>query len=150
MRMSDEIVESALDVGAPVRQLSEEEVSRVVSALIAKFCARPGRWLWERVDTSVALQDADAWTLIAAFASDRPILLVESARGWEGIEFASTVDVVRVLGDLPGFEFVLSNASTDYFLAFNHHDFLVADGSAKQHFAHLFAARRTRHDPPHE
>ena len=43
--------------------------------------------------------------------------------------------LVRLLGDLPPMEFYLTNAATEYLLCFNHHDYLIACGSAREWLA---------------
>jgi hypothetical protein len=125
--------EIARAVGSPgIRgaALPHEDALRVLERLRERF-ARPRSFpLWERAPATFSRQDAKAWSWIGEYFAGSSILLLEEEASARGFQFERGVDLQRVLEETFGFEFYVTDASCDAFLCFNHHDVLIAAGSA--------------------
>ena len=111
-------------------ELSQAE-AREKLAVMERAFATPGAGpLWERLQESSALRDAEGWRKIAEFVSGSALLLVQDAQGVCAFRFTCAADLIRVLDHCPGFEFYVCDDEVKYVLAFNHHDMLVGAGSA--------------------
>jgi hypothetical protein len=131
-----DIVEESAAIGVVAQLMPQDVVDTRVRSLIDRFRVRSGRWIWEQLAADISWQDPEAWRLIASFRDDGPLaLLLENNDRWSGVEFASACDITRVLESTWGFEFLITNERTDYFIAFNHHDYLLVSGSAVEQFS---------------
>jgi len=89
-------------------------------------------WLWEYLNDSLAIQNPSAWRWISEFNTTDPIILFFNPSDEKSaFEFPDIHNIIDILKDTFGFEFYLCNKNLDYLLCFNHHDFLIACGTAK-------------------
>lgn len=128
----DEILEVAQAVGADVVQLPFAEAERIRSQLLAKFTSgNTSGYMWENLQNDVSLQDPDGWRWIADYADSEPVvILFNSYQDPSMLLFATASQVAPVISECTGFEFYITDEDTNYLLAFNHHDFVIAVGAA--------------------
>ena len=80
---------------------------------------------------------------IGEFAATQPtVMLFQPENELAMIEFRHGSDIGAVLGECFGFEFYLTSHTLDYFLVFNHHDCVVAAGSARDWLASRASVER--------
>ena len=130
--IADEIALAVQLVNAHVRMLPKDESEHIKSLLAIKLnVARPLWHLWENVTHDVSVCDQESWKWIAEFVKDTTVVMFFNEDDESTvIEFQDGKDVVPVLAETSSFEFYLTDYSVSYTLCFNHHDYLVATGSA--------------------
>jgi hypothetical protein len=128
-----EVLRAADHFGFRLQVLDADQTAPLWHRLAQRF-GEPGRGrrLWEQLSQRAAVQDPDAWCWIANFLSDEPVLMLfDPSDEVVGVRFAHGSQVVPVLAESFGFEFYVTNEQLEFLLCFNHHDFLIAAGSAK-------------------
>ncbi|EKQ50589.1 MULTISPECIES: DUF6756 family protein [unclassified Clostridium] len=117
-----------------VREVPEKEADEIVNNTITKYTKGSNdRYLWEGFINEVSVQDKDAWQWIDKFIDNsEAIMFFNPLDEKRAFLFSNGKDVVETLSETYGFEFYLTNRTLDYLLCFNHHDVLIANGSAKE------------------
>lgn len=134
----DELIQAAKLVHATLREPEPAERDRIRALVAGRFTAAGNstrRFLWEDVRGATAVQNPEAWRWIADFFSGRAepvIIFFNPADEPAMFAFRHGAQVVPVLEETPAFEFYLTDAEATYLLCFNHHDFLIAAGTAAQ------------------
>jgi hypothetical protein len=131
-----EINESAQKLHADFREISYEEAAQKRIQLMTKF-AGSDRWTfpWDHlIHPNIATYrdiDGNAYLLISDFIKhSKTLMLFNEEDERAGFEFRNGTHVVPVLDECLDFEFYLTNEELDYFICFNHHDYLITAGTA--------------------
>ena len=130
----DEITSAASRAGIQGSILNRRATETLFNQLVNLF-GTPGssRPLWEMLTDGFGVQNADGWAWPSEFTASRPcIILFDPKEEVVAFELTDGAELVTLLADCTGFEFYVTNKSTRYLLSFNHHDFLVAAGEAKE------------------
>ena len=132
--LRDEIQQAAAGAGIQVRELAKAEAASIRHAVRSKFARDMNAdYLWKELRDDFAVQDANAWRWIDEFVGDRrTVMFFDELEETSAFEFERGVDVVRILEETIGFEFYLTNDAIDYVMCFNHHDYLIAAGTAAE------------------
>ncbi len=141
----DHVRAAAKAVNAQITELPGEESRRVRTAVrrkfadksrvpVAGFTARRmlDSWpLWEALHGTVGVQALDGWRWVSDFVGNNEVIMFFNEDEDQAMfRFADGAQVVPVLEECTPFEFYLTNDSTDYLICFNHHDVLIAAGTA--------------------
>lgn len=120
-----------------VRELDEAERTRLLDDVFAKY-TRGYRYSWAMWESKffaehVGLRAEDGWRWCGDLVgSQEVVLFFNSSDDKAMFMVAGGDDLVNILGEMPRREFYLTNASTDYLLCFNHHDYLIACGATRE------------------
>ena len=151
-----EIIESAQKVNADFIELSYEESARKRIQLMTKFSGSD-RWTfpWEHlIHTDIATyrdMDGKAYLLISDFIQhDKTLMLFNEDDERAGFEFRDGAYIVPILDECLSFEFYLTNDKFDYFICFNHHDYLITAGTAADWLKSLLDEDRELRKPIEE
>lgn len=133
MKISEEIIKTALDSGICVKELPNEYVKRIKKAIFKKYVqSQPGTFLWEHFIHPSVIADSNGWEKICTYIGENNCLMF-----FDDIEDKSVIlisngnDLYKLLNMMFGFEFYITNFETDYLVCFNHHDCLLGCGTAK-------------------
>jgi hypothetical protein len=139
-RINAEIKRAAAEAAVDVKELTDSECQHIRQALLQKYTSGLTDWplwIWEHVQDEYATQCPDGWRAIGDFAADSDVVLFFNPKDDQSIFlFHSGRDVVRVLGECSGFEVYFTDLGTSFLLIYNHHDYLVACGTAKEWAKH--------------
>jgi hypothetical protein len=131
-----EIKQAAQTVGAVVYELSYEETTLKRIALMTKF-AGSDDWTfpWQHLNyPNIATYrdiNGNAYQLITDFVKySKVFMLFNKDDERAGFEFNNGADIVPILDICLSFEFYLTNQEIDYFICYNHHDYLITSGTA--------------------
>ena len=131
--LRDSIFEIVQVTGFTVRELSVIEKEGIRRMLREKYERDlPTRALWERLNNAFSVRDPKAWEWIGTFVGDSNALLIttEYEHDDTAFEFKNGKELTEVLGETTNFEFYVTDACASYLFCFNHHDYLLAAGSA--------------------
>jgi hypothetical protein len=151
-----EINESAQKLNADFVELSYEEAAKKRVQLMTKF-AGSDQWTfpWDHLTHSnIATyrdMDGNAYQLISDFIKHSETLMLfneEDERA--GFEFRDGAQIVPTLDECLSFEFYLTNEELDYFICFNHHDYLITAGTAADWLKSLLDENRELKKPIRE
>jgi hypothetical protein len=127
----NEIIEVTKLTNASISELAPEEQQEIRRQIFLKFVHDKPRWIWEGLTDKVAVQNPDAWRWVSDFVMNAEVLMFFNKQDEIAIfKFDDGSQLVPVLSECTGFEFYLTNATTDYLICFNHHNFLIAAGTA--------------------
>jgi hypothetical protein len=127
----NEIIRAASDQGSRIRILDAGETDRLIEQLRRRYAANgSSTFLWEDIRSRVSVRDAEAWRWIGDFLASESTIMLIINESPVAIEFVNGNQVTSLLDDTYGFEFYLINRALEYLLCFNHHDVLIAAGSA--------------------
>ena len=105
-------------------------LDRVIEAFAGPSLAH--RALWERLEDTSAIHDADGWRRISEMLPDAPVtMLIDDADGVSGVEISRGKLVAEVLSRTVGFVFYVVSPRLEYLICFNDHDLLIGAGAAK-------------------
>ena len=132
--------------GIPCSVLTAEEANQFLQRVQGCFSVR--RWpLWEYIENDVYVNDPEAWLWMKEFLGDEPAFFFFNPEDDKEIfRFQHAKAVVDVLEDCFGFEFYISDENLSYLLCFNHHDMLIAAGTAKQWLEARTANRKPKEE----
>lgn len=133
MKISKEIGKVAEANKIPIETLALEQVKRVKDNIYEKYSNNSkSAFLWEDfVDFSV-VNNKDGWALIADFVDDKECLMFFDDREDKSVlQINGGKDLYKILIEMYGFEFYITNFMTEYLICFNHHDCLMGCGTAK-------------------
>jgi hypothetical protein len=126
-----ELLAAAQQTHTLITELDAAASSRLVTAAAQKFAGGRRYWLWEALAACPAVQDSDGWRWVGDLIGNSPTLMFFNEGDGEMVfELSSGAAVSLVLGECFMFEFYLTNAELDYLICHNHHDVIVACGSA--------------------
>lgn len=130
--IGEEITDAASELGIELIELSNEEFECIRTNIKKIYANRPGLFLWEKLTDRISVNDSDAWQYIDEFIGDKEsILFFNEDEERKAFVIESGSDLVAILGKTSYFEFYITNKNASYLLVFNHHDYLIACGEAK-------------------
>ena len=154
----DQLNAAAKLTNSKVTELPLSECNDVRARVLRKFISerdmppagfstrrRQDTWpLWESLQDMVSVQNAEAWRWVSDFVGHTSTIMFFNEDETQSMfRFVDGSQVVAVLGECYPFEFYLTNDATAYLLCFNHHDFLIAAGTAA-----LWLEQQLRNQPP--
>lgn len=135
--ISEWISQAAMATGDTVQKLEPTEVDRILESIRRRFTAgdQDRRNLWEEFEDDLSRKCIDGWQRLCEFPEPHPLILFQDTSEFEGFSFPASESLHRVLAESPGFEFYLTNAEAAFVICFNHHDYLIGVGTAKDWLA---------------
>ncbi|MDX1993321.1 MAG: DUF6756 family protein [bacterium] len=133
-KLGEVVGDTAQQLSISYRQHTLDESRRIHREVVQKFTTLQHEpfWLWEHLNDAVAVRNGEGWRWISEFETQEAILFFFNSHDEEIIfEFQRMSDIVTVLEETQHFEFYLCDRSCTYLLCFNHHDYLIASGVAK-------------------
>ncbi|NLM35481.1 MAG: hypothetical protein GX206_08590 [Clostridiales bacterium] len=132
--ISEEIRSAANRLMIKAEEIPTKEAEEIINKVITIYArGNIDRYIWERVTNEVAINHKDAWQWINTFISNsEAIMFFNPSDEKKAYRLSNGDDVVTILSETYGFEFYITNKEADYLLCFNHHDVLIACGSAKE------------------
>lgn len=134
MKISKEIGKIANIYKIPINMLTVEQVENVKKSINQKYLNKnKSTFLWESfVDFSI-VNDKEGWIKIADFVENKKCLMFfADCEDRAIIEINGGKDLYKLFSEMYGFEFYITNSTTDYLVCFNHHDCLMGCGTAKK------------------
>jgi hypothetical protein len=124
-------IDSAIQrLGASVRSLGPEEVRNVAALIRARFRLNiKAVSAWDMENTPEGLQRSDGIELVSSFVGNAACLFFLSG-AQEMKEFQNGADLLRTLNECPPMEFYVCDPDGTYLICWNHHEYLLAWGSA--------------------
>jgi hypothetical protein len=132
--IAGEVVRAVRVTKATGRLVRSEGVSDLWKEVYAVFGDASMRWpLWDHLRAGEGLHVVRGWHLASEFLDGAPaLLLFEPKDEMSYFVFDVATDIVSVIDECYGFEFYITNPLQSYLLAFNHHDFLIGAGLARE------------------
>ena len=136
-----QILEAADLTHVSILELSEEASTSTRELVERKFARKAraraglgrGEFLWERFTDKVGVRDAQAWIWLDDFVVDNDVILFFNERQEKTMfELKARSKLSLLLGETYPFEVYLTDELVDFVLCFNHHDYLIATGRAKE------------------
>jgi hypothetical protein len=132
INIADEIREVEREHALNVRPIPAPERDLLRERLVRRFSSGRAR-LWEDSTDSVSVHSREAWRWISDFVSSRScVLLFDASDEIEMFAVPSGPVLEQLLANSFGFEFYVTDRDASYLICFNHHDFLICWGSAKE------------------
>jgi len=128
----EEILSSSQSQGINIIINTSEQSLEMLTQVREKYFVKSNTdILWENISESVSKQNKDAWRWVRDFVSIYPcIMFFNPIEAKSSIIFENGENLVSILEDTYHFEFYLTNQNTEYLICFNHHDVLIACGTA--------------------
>lgn len=133
MKISKEIEKTASDIAVHMERLSEEQAEEIKACMREKYIhSYRGGFLWENFKKPAIIQDAEGWKRLCDFVGDQKCLMFfDDFEDKSVLAFDDGEGLYRLLHEMYGFEFYITDFETGYLLCYNHHDCLLACGLAK-------------------
>jgi len=131
----NELIAAAKRAGAAIVELSPEDTASIRRSVEATFFQgkASGYFPWEHLGDRISVHDPNAWEWVSQFTTgQKTILLLDYWPDASVFEFEDGSKLSEVLGDSYWSEFYVTNREAEYLICFNHHDWLIAAGSAKE------------------
>jgi hypothetical protein len=135
-KIRDEILLVSQKANAAVKEIEKEDRENIRLGMINRFAQDDNyqNYIWSNLPprSFASCQDPNAWLLISSFLKNEEKVLILFNRSDEEavLEFSYGNEVIPVLQECDDFEYYMTNESYEYFVCFNHHDALMAAGSA--------------------
>jgi len=132
-QIREELASAIQATGARARAALNRDSSVLLSELRLRFGeVGKGGELWEGLSSSFGYCGVEASRLASDFTSGQACLLLVPSRLERTVfEFDDGAELTNVLARCSGFEFYVTDDRLSYVLCANHHDYLIAAGSAK-------------------
>lgn len=133
MKISAEIKKIALINDIVVKELPDEQIKIVKSNIIQKYIySQPKPFLWEQLKEAAIIADSDGWKKLCGFVGNsKCIMFFDDIEDKSVLVISDGKSLYKLLDDMFGFEFYITNFETNYLLCFNHHDCILGCGTAK-------------------
>ena len=130
--LREQISASAELIGIKYQELSFEEANKIKTNIAKKYTLGKNETpFWEHYTDKISIQNEEAWKWVSDFiGNSESILFFNTSDDKLAYLFFSGKDLVEILGEIYNVEFYITNKEFEYLLTFNHHDFLIACGSA--------------------
>ena len=138
-----EIEEAIAKSNVNAYKIDDQTANNIWDSIAMKFTNVTGNycWLWENFFDEYAVNDVDSWTWIQYFLKNRPCYFIVNHCGEKTAYYFdsgnSIVDMYDETGQL--IEFYVTDENFTYLLCYNHHDYLIACGSAKEWLIKYFS-----------
>lgn len=133
MKISSEIKKVALDSGISIKELSSEQVKKIKNDISRKYIQLQDKvFLWDSFKEPAVIADSNGWEKICTFIGEKNCLMFfDDIEDKSVITIGNGTELYKLLNEMFGFEFYITNFETDYLICFNHHDCLLGCGAAK-------------------
>ena len=130
--VGDEFLRAAHVTRARIGLLSPSHASMLRQRVRDMFSnTGNSRWLWEGLHDCASHNDRNGWKLIGQFLKDQPsIVFFDEHEDQRAFSVASGGELMTVLGESYGYEFYVTDDRAEFLFCFNHHDYLIACGTA--------------------
>jgi hypothetical protein len=132
--IAGEINDAIKKANCHAKQIFGLDVEKIRKELEANFARGSEFWpLWEVLDDQVSVQGENLWVMVGDYrANQQSYLLFNPKDEASMFAFEKGSDIPVVLSDCFAFEFYITDGLGSYLICFNHHDFLIAAGKAKE------------------
>ena len=131
MKISSEIEKIAKANKIFIEILSFEQAQMIKNRILQKYSNKnKSTFLWESFLDFSIVNNKDGWTLIADYVNAKKCLMFFDDDD-SIIVFKGGNDLYKLLSEMYGFEFYITNFTTENLICFNHHDCLMGCGTAK-------------------
>jgi hypothetical protein len=128
----EEILAAEREHSLGVQLLPAADRDRLRERISSRYGGRSYR-LWETLHDCASVQDSEGWKWIREFVGSRScVLLFDLDEEVEMFHVPSGSSLDELLQNTFGFEFYVTDMDGAYLICFNHHDFLVCCGSARE------------------
>lgn len=112
------------------------------SRMEAKFLDQnSSSFLWERFQESSSIYDPNGWARLSEFGHMGEVYLFFSRDDESGFwKIGNLQDLVEILGECGGQEFYICDQDMNFVICHNHHDYLIAAGTARDWLGKLSVA----------
>ncbi|MGC4064596.1 MAG: hypothetical protein QM784_08120 [Polyangiaceae bacterium] len=127
-----ELIRATREKQSAVRALTPADSAALRERVVARYAKQPVFWpLWENFRFPFSVQNPDGWKEIGkAIGASACFLFLNPSDGLQAFECDSGSQLNDLLADTYGFEFYVTNSEVSYLFCFNHHDMLLAAGTA--------------------
>lgn len=134
MKISAEIGVIATSNNILVERLSDEYAKVIRKKIVEKYLdSQPRAFLWETFKEAAVIEDCNGWKKLCDFVGDnRCIMFFDDGEDDAMLVINDGNALYKLLSEMFGFEFYITNFKTNYVLCFNHHDCLVGCGTAAE------------------
>ncbi len=141
----NDVVDAAKELNLKIVELPEGERENIRNSVAHKFAAGSVHWLWEKLNSATSIRNGDAWRWIDDFIKGEPILLFFNFGDDKSMFLLYDYKhIVDLLGETSGFEFYITNPKNEFLICFNHHDYLIASGTAESWLAEIKLSRNNQ------
>lgn len=128
----DWICAAANELHQQLRELAASETQDLIFRIRSQFCnSSTNRGpIWHDLKLHFGERWSDGWREVGKYVDDSPCVLVEQTEPC-AFRFANGIELTRLLGETPGFEFYVVDDSLSYLICQNDHDYLIAAGDAE-------------------
>ena len=130
----EQIITAVNTLKINVVEISENQSQDIIKKIKKKYTIENGYiYLWEEMIDYYSVNNKEAWQWINEFIGDsETIMFFNNSDERKSFIFKNGDDLVSVLSETYGYEFYITNKNLTYLICFNHHDVLIASGTAKQ------------------
>lgn len=134
MKISSEIEKVAKSNAIYINKLSEKDAWKVKQSITEKYIdSQGGVFLWENLKSAAIIQDNNGWQNICDFVGSKVcLMLFDDTEDKTVFIFKNGENLYKLLYEMYGFEFYITDFETQYLMCFNHHDCLLGCGLAKK------------------
>lgn len=127
----DEIYEVAHKLNVNMSELSEDAQRSLREKLVTKFSDSECYYMWKCLKERESIQIEEPWTWLKEFTATIPtVLLFDRSEDNMALVFKTGIDAVSVLEECFRMEFYLTDMQATFLLCCNHHNYLIASGTA--------------------
>ncbi len=132
-KISRHIVGVTSELKINLIELSKDHTNMLIGKIRDKYIEKPtaGVFVWEKMVDDFSVCDSNAWQWINEFIKNTNTIMIFLDEEASFI-FQNGDDVVALLDEMYAFEFFLTDENLTYLLCYNHHDYLIASGTAKE------------------
>ena len=134
MKIGSEIEKTAKSNAIYIERLCEKRAETIKRNITKEYVySYSDIFLWEQFKAFAVKQIDDGWQKLCDFVGNKSCLMFFD--NWEDeavFVLKNGQDLYRLLGEMYGFEFYITDFETEYLLCFNHHDCLLGCGRAKK------------------
>ncbi len=140
--VASEVERTIRDLGVSARRVDARQGDLIRSRVEDRYSPGSRRWpIWETSRFRESVHDAQGWQWIGDYVGANPCyMMFNPDDAVDVFLFESGAAIKDVLADTFGFEFYVTDEEASFLFCFNHHDMLLADGSAAEWLARHHAA----------
>ncbi len=142
----DQFIAAARSTHTPLIELPQDEGERIRAQVAWGFVQGWVNWIWQHLVDSVGVYQQHSWQWVDEYVNGAEAVMLFN-RDEEGAVFVfpQGAAIVPVIEETYVPEFYLTNRAVEYLICYNHHEYLIASGSAKEWLLQL--KQRLQHDP---
>jgi hypothetical protein len=135
-KIKSEILSVSQEMSIAAEEIQREQSEDIRISMIRKFAKDDTykNYIWSNFPprSFASCQDSNAWLLIKLFLQGRKnvLMLFNQSDEESVLKFPDGEKIVPLLLECDDFEYYLTSEDYEYLICFNHHDSLMAAGSA--------------------